>query len=137
MKGTIKECAASEIKEGVLLEEIYPEATDIKVIDILGQTYTVLFSDEKDYPKLSQADGYLEPYSKHIVIAVRQEQDLMTVADIHEYQKKVLRHELVHAFMYESGLGECSEFGLNEELTDWLAIQLPKIFNATEELGAL
>ena len=51
--------------------------------------------------------------------------------------KKVLRHEITHAFFFESGLAENSPFAQNEELVDWMAIQGPKIYKAWQEAGAV
>ena len=51
------------------------------------------------------------------------------------YMKKTLRHEIVHAFMFESGLGynwEHGSIGQEETVVDWIAIQLPKIYAAAE-----
>ena len=42
-------------------------------------------------------------------------------------EKKNLRHEIVHAFLFESGLAENSEWAYNEEMVDWIAKQGPKI----------
>ena len=36
--------------------------------------------------------------------------------------KKVIRHELVHAFLFESGLS-VNSWADNEEIVDWIAIQ--------------
>lgn len=53
------------------------------------------------------------------------------------YQKKVLRHEIVHAFLYESGLWQNAYgskcWAKNEEMIDWMAIQIPKIQRAYKE----
>lgn len=51
--------------------------------------------------------------------------------------KKNLRHEIIHAFLFESGLAENSEWAQNEELVDWIAIQAPKLIKAWQEAGAL
>ena len=55
--------------------------------------------------------------------------------------KKVLRHEIVHAYLCESGLEHCSlgedSWATNEEMVDWMAIQGPKLYKAWEEAGAL
>ena len=57
------------------------------------------------------------------------------------YQNSVLRHEIIHAFLYESGLDTCTSctgnWALNEEMVDWLAIQTPKIFKVFKELNIL
>lgn len=58
------------------------------------------------------------------------------------YYKKVLRHELMHAFLNESGLSanstvpDCA-WAKNEEMVDWFAIQSPKIFKVFSEAGCM
>ena len=55
--------------------------------------------------------------------------------------KKQLRHEIIHAFLSESGLSvnfeHCSKFGHEETMVDWIAIQFPKIHKVYEELGIM
>ena len=56
--------------------------------------------------------------------------------------KETLRHEIIHAFLNESGLRYDAKesFGpwtQNEEMIDWFAIQSPKIFKVYEELKLL
>ena len=53
-----------------------------------------------------------------------------------KYKNSVKRHELIHAFLYESGLDACS-WANNEEMVDWIAIQFPKLFKAFQEVGCL
>ena len=62
--------------------------------------------------------------------------------DLEYYQKTVLRHEIIHAFLFESGLaGSCNvwdgSWAENEEMVDWIAMQLPKIIQACKEADAL
>ena len=57
-------------------------------------------------------------------------------------EKKTLRHEIVHAFFDESGLGSNTFFvdgpwATNEEMVDWIAVQGPKIYKAWQEAGAV
>lgn len=59
-----------------------------------------------------------------------------------EYKKRLLSHEIVHAFLNESGLQHCSSVPMgawarHEEMVDWIAIQFPKIMKAFQEVGAL
>ena len=53
-------------------------------------------------------------------------------------QKHVLRHELIHAFLFESGLDQnsnlCESWAINEEMVDWMAIQMPKIMNIYDSI---
>ena len=56
--------------------------------------------------------------------------------------KQTLRHEIVHAYLYESGLGENSNgsripWARNEEIIDWFARQGQKIHKTWEECHCL
>lgn len=57
------------------------------------------------------------------------------------YSKKTLRHEITHAFLFESGLednsNEADAWARNEEMVDWIAFQGPKIYAAWQEAGAI
>ena len=57
------------------------------------------------------------------------------------YWKNPLRHEIVHAFLYECGLAENANgtdaWPKNEEMVDWIAFTGPKIYTAWAEAGAL
>ena len=59
--------------------------------------------------------------------------------NIDGFKKSVLRHEIVHAFLFESGLdmqsGECESWANNETMVDWFAIQYPKIQKVFQELS--
>ena len=53
-----------------------------------------------------------------------------------------LRHEILHAFFYESGLW-CDSYvyknpwPMNEEMIDWFAIMSPKIFKVYQKLNII
>lgn len=103
-------------------------------INVLGTDYeVVLNAKEEDYPDLKDSDGYCEFMIKKIVIAAMNPED-DSVEALEYYRQKVMRHEVVHAFMYESGLDICSEWGRDETLIDWIAIQSPKMMKLFEEL---
>ena len=53
-----------------------------------------------------------------------------------EYKKAVIRHELTHAFLFESGLDTCS-WAQNEEMVDWIALQFPKLLQVFKEADCL
>ena len=61
----------------------------------------------------------------------------MNVSDWAAIRRQTLRHEIVHAFFLESGLGSESDYAQNEELVDWIARQGPKLYRAWAEAGAL
>lgn len=104
-------------------------------VDILGTLYVVSFSNRATDGALESADGFADVTCKTIVVNNDFDEDVRNVALLNNYQMKVLRHELVHAFLYESGLS-CNSWGDNEEIVDWIAIQLPKIFKALEKVSA-
>lgn len=107
--------------------------------EILGQKYTICF-DVPDEQMPENADGCMDQSIHQIKIATM-EADRDSVQNMEEYRKKVLRHEIVHAFLYESGLwsnsGDVEAWGQNETITDWIAIQSPKIFKVFKDLNCL
>lgn len=106
-------------------------------VKILGTEYEVIKdAEEKDYPQLKKCDGFTDFSIKRIVVA-NFDKDESSVDDIDWYKKKVLRHELVHAFIHESGLAENCDWARNEELTDWIAIQFEKILGVFIELQCI
>lgn len=111
-----------------------------KTIKILGTDYQILFKKVESDQKLEKADGYIDHTTKKIVVAIF-EKDEMSVENLESYQKKVLRHEIIHGFLYESGLwnnsGNVTAWGQSEEITDWFAIQSPKIFKVFKELDLI
>ena len=105
--------------------------------NILGTTYElVIDAEEKDYPKLKGLSGYTDFSIKKIIIRKLKE-DSESLEDLKCYQKEVLRHELLHAYFYESGLDSNSEFARNEELIDWIAIQFEKILQTYIDVDAV
>lgn len=103
-------------------------------INVLGTDYTIekLTSSEDDM--LLECDGYCDKTSKRLVVAEKEKRCNLDAFE--EYQKKVMRHEIVHAFMYESGLAENwerKEIGQEETVVDWFAIQGLKIYKAWEQ----
>lgn len=114
-----------------------------KSINILGTEWIIIFGNENDFPKLQNSDGYTDSSSKEIVVEdmVKNAEDLMAKKDLKSYRNQVLRHEIVHAFLCESGLdgnGHATEhWEINEEMVDWFAIQSPKIFAIYKELDIL
>lgn len=106
-------------------------------VKILGTEYEVIKdAEEKGYPQLKKCDGFTDFSIKRIVVA-NFDKDESSVDDIDWYKKKVLRHELVHAFIHESGLAENCDWARNEELTDWIAIQFEKILGVFIELQCI
>lgn len=110
-------------------------------VSVLGVEYKIIFRTDKDDEKLDGADGYCEFLSKEIVI----DKSIFTGGDgsplvlkkLDLLGLKVIRHELIHAFIYESGLSSENTWAENEELVDWIAIQFPKLKKCFDEVGVL
>jgi len=111
------------------------EMQKVKTVDVLGVPYAIIKGDRSKDPSLDKADGYCDHTIKTCVIDEFLKTD-NSVADLDEYKKQVTRHELIHAFLFESGLG-CESWGCNEEIVDWIAFQFPKMLRAFEEADAL
>lgn len=114
-----------------------------KTVNILGNRYSVYIDvpESKD-KELVNRFGYCSPTMRKIVTV-----DLNTVdtwkdepqASKLVQRKATLRHEVIHAFLYESGLWgsslNCESWAMNEEMIDWIAQQFPKILKVYRQLG--
>jgi len=105
-------------------------------VDILGTVYDVrLKVDPKDDNTFSDGRlGYCATLSKRIVVADTSKMEAYNEDNAEERteeERRVLRHEIIHAFLRESGLWysscESESWATNEEMVDWFALQWPKI----------
>lgn len=116
-------------------------------LNVLGTEYNVIEKKYNEDGAFSDKniDGYCDGMRKIIVICDMttykgwEKEDKLT-AKIAE--KMTLRHEIVHAFLQESGLDSNSltcdgAWARNEELVDWIALQGIKIYKAWQEAGAI
>ena len=96
-------------------------------VNILGSEYTIItgVKEEDDaHFSSSEADGYIDYQTKKIIIKEMPEASHELTNDIPSYERLVIRHELAHAFLYESGL---TDYAADERLVEWLAVQFPKM----------
>lgn len=117
----------------------------VKTVSILGRKYKV----QADVPTHKDKDlmgkfGYCSFIDHRIVVA-----DINTVRGweseselVKLIQKKAtLRHEIIHAFLYESGLWGSSasveSWATNEEMVEWFALQIPKMTKVFEQLDCM
>ena len=105
-------------------------------VNILGREYGVYTRSRAEDARLEECDGYCDYSVGEIVLALH-EDDPMNMRDQDAVNKRILRHEIVHAFAAESGLADASEWAMNEEMTDWIAHQFPKMLAAFKAVGAL
>ena len=110
---------------------------DGKIINVLGTLYQVDIVPEKEDPKLESMDGYTDPSIKRIVVADvnARPADSEDISNKEWFQKNIMRHELIHAFVTESGLEDA--FWHNEDMVRWLAYMFPRLLVAFKEAGAL
>ena len=116
-------------------------------INVLGTEYQIIkktYAEEPVFEK-KHIDGYCDSFQKQIVYC-----DLDTFdrwddepeLTKRECEKEILRHEITHAFLSESGLADSASptdgvWAKNEEMVDWFAIQSPKIYKVFVELDIL
>lgn len=114
-----------------------------KEVIILGQTYKVHeLAPEDENAMEDGVQGYTD-WTTH-EIAVRgslRNPHPNGLADREALFKKVLRHEIIHAFLFESGMTGFDEwsgcYATNEVLVDWIAVNCPKMLRVFEDVGAL
>lgn len=108
-------------------------------ISILGTEYSIVELSTSDDSNLTDKDGYCDTSVKKIVVdnMLSDRIDKDSKANLDAYKNHVKRHELVHAFLYESGLDTSADWAANEEIVDWIAIQFPKIQRAFEAAGCV
>lgn len=116
-------------------------------IDILGTKYTLrrVDSGKDEFMEENRFCGYCADCSKEIVLL-----NLSSVPSwkketeevIRRKENETLRHEIIHAYLNESGLqwntfAEQKAWAKNEEMIDWIAIQFPKILKTCKEVGCI
>ncbi len=116
-------------------------------VNILGTPYEIIVKkyDEEEAFERRSICGFSDEYSKEIVVCDMKTYkgwEHETEKSAIEAQKRTVRHEIVHAFYSESGLGESSysvdaPWARNEEMVEWFAVQGAKIYKAWQEADAL
>lgn len=111
-----------------------------ETVDILGTQWKIKVRKQNEDKILQTVEGYADRTTREIVIC--DASDDTDYGDYAAFQRKVLRHEIIHAFLFESGLGECAHYERQdadhpEMLVDWMAMQFVKISNAFAEAGAI
>lgn len=97
------------------------------IADILGTEYDLQIIKKQDkVMKAKNLSGYTDYTSKKIRVLRFKKESEYDCENLDVLTAQVLRHELLHAFMYESGMDVGTLFH-NEETVDWIAMQLPKI----------
>ena len=91
-------------------------------------------------PMFQQVDGYTDRSVKTIYIPDSAFGEIDDLKDYASYLKEVKRHEIIHAFLYESGLAQSmyhTSYGHDEAEIDWVALQFPKMLEVFEKADAI
>lgn len=110
---------------------------ELHTVNVLGTEYKIILIAEKEDPRLKDLNGCCDPSTKEILVEKNIPEDDHSLRNLEDFRRKVIRHELVHAFLYESGLHEQCCWATNEEIIDWIAIQLPKMLNVISKVNCL
>ena len=103
-------------------------------LHILGEVWNLFIRSEQDDERLGSADGYTDTSTRTCVVE-KMTPEAGAKEDLDSYRRQVIRHELLHAFLYESGL-EANSWAANEEMVDFFAIQYPKLKKLFMSAGA-
>lgn len=107
-------------------------------VDILGTEYTLTVCDEHE--RLDEyCDGLCDETTKEMLVKsyAGDRDDPTAKKNLDVQVKKNKRHEIIHAFLFESGLAENSPWAQNEEMVDFFAIQFPKIAKVIQQAEAM
>lgn len=113
-------------------------------VNVLGTVYKIDIKTEAQDEYLKGLYAYIFYAGKQIVLLdlIDKWKDDPVKTRVAKMRES-LRHEIIHAFLHESGLNEStlvyneSGWAKNEEMIDWLAIQSPKIFKAMKDSKCL
>lgn len=107
-------------------------------VNVLGTWYEIKEKPASKDERLNECDGYCD-WTIHTIVVRKENEGNLNNMD--EYIKKVKRHEIVHAFMFESGLAHSSSptdaWAVNEEMIDWIAWNGAKLYKAWQEAGTV
>ncbi len=116
-------------------------------VNILGTKYKIVKSKYSEDPAFAERgiDGYCDRY-QHLIVYCDLDTDSRWDNEPErtkrECEKLTIRHEITHAFLFESGLSESTHridhgWACDEEIVDWIAYQTQKILKAFKEAGCL
>lgn len=111
---------------------------NIKTVNVLGMPWTVQEKPQSEDAKLQKLDGYCDQTIRACVVQdFKTDGSPMEVSNLNVLKKNTIRHEVIHAFLFESGLSYNSDWARNEEMVDWFAVQFPKLLAAFQHLECL
>lgn len=112
-----------------------------RVVNILGTPWKLVTCKENESALLDgkMRDGATDVSERTIYICEKKQD--CELQDYEAWKRIIMRHEIVHAFLFESGLdassGYSGAWATNEEMVDWFALMSPKIFRLFRGLDIL
>lgn len=110
---------------------MYDKEEPLHLLNILGTVYRVYEALEEDPNVDGRTKGYIDYTNKSIIITTFNK-TTSDFADIEVYNDDILRHEIIHAFLKESGLTSYYE---DEILVEMLTVQVPKMCKLLTDIG--
>ena len=110
-------------------------------VNVLGTEYEIYDNvREEDDEFFKTCSGYCDKTAKRIAVTAEPEDS--ELIDWEAYHTECLRHEIIHAFMHESGIDANCKFDVigedhPEHMVSWMAIQFPKILKVFQEINAI
>lgn len=100
-----------------------------RIVHILGSVWHIREVDAEDNPVFADDEigGYTDPSSRNIWLRRITPELCEGVCNTAEVRRSVLRHELIHAMLFESGLNTECAWANDEECVDWIALQFDKL----------
>ena len=102
-----------------------------KKLMIQGEEWELKYVDRGEDLILENADGYTDFTTRTLIVEDMQPEP-KSFKDLKNYERAVVRHEIIHAFLDESGLRQNS-WARNEEMVDFFATQFPKLAKIFKE----
>lgn len=99
-------------------------------LNVCGVRWEVIVATPEDRPLLKSCLGYADRSSKRIYIKdLRREPDERDMERLDLIMAETIRHELVHAWLFECGMMDEREFD-HERIADWLQMKIHPLYEA-------
>lgn len=99
-------------------------------VEILGTRYDIFIEPEDSNVRYQVMCGWTDWTAREIHVGTP-EKDKYSMEHLQECVNKVIRHEIIHAYLHESGLDNnsspCDAWALNEEMVDWSQLCFQKL----------
>lgn len=109
-------------------------------VNIFGSNWTIVEDcDENDLFE-QNCVGFCDQTSRTIVLKKLSDKELLGIGDIEQLRKYTLRHELIHAALFECGMGDNwmrVPMGHDETSVDWLAFKAPQLYQIFRDANAI